>query len=68
MKFVYRERHRRKGGSRRHKKILKNVFGQKIDAIRAKINHANIFVHDVFFWMIILIIPEMNIIDVSSLI
>ena len=40
-----------------------NVFGQKIDAIRAKINHTILFAHNIFFWKIILVTPKMNIID-----
>ena len=45
-----------------------NVLGQKTEAIRGKINRPNLLLHNVFFLMIILIIPEMNIIDFSSLI
>ena len=45
-----------------------NVFGEKFDAIRVKINHTNKFVHRAYFWMTVLIIPEMNITDDSSLI
>ena len=45
-----------------------NVLGQKTDSIRGKINRPNLLLHNVFFLMIILIIPEMNIIDFSSLI
>ena len=48
-----------------------SVFGQKIDAIWAKINHIffNLYIaYSSGLWMIILIIPEMNIIDVFSLI
>ena len=37
----------------------------KIDKIQVKINF---ILQNVFFWMIILLIPEMNIIYVSSLI
>ena len=44
-----------------------NVFGKTIDEIRAKIKHMK-FLHNVLFWMIILIILEMNINDVFSLI
>ena len=40
-------------------------YPEKIDKIQVKINF---ILQNVFFWMIILLIPEMNIIYVSSLI
>ena len=54
-------------GSRAQEKKM-NVFGKKFDTIRAKINRTNYILHNVFFWMIILTIPEKNIIDFFSLI
>ena len=45
-----------------------NVFGEKFDAILVKINQMNKFVHRAYFWMTVLIIPEMNITDDFSLI
>ena len=53
---------REQGGSRPSKNEKNECFWTKTDAIRAKINQI-LFVQNTFFCMIILITPEINIID-----
>ena len=51
------------------KKIKKRAFlGKKLTQFGQKLITLMLFVHNVFFWMIIRIMPDMNIIEVSSLI
>ena len=51
------------GGTGVPKKKKKNKKKKKIKRFRAKINHQVLLVQNVFFWTIMLITPEINIID-----